>query len=183
MRMTLLLATLAIGLPFLISFYATPARVGFAVSERFLERLNVIPEINENKVEPITATTLRAWAEKNESAATQYAQRVLPLDVAYLFVLGGFLCLASLTLARLVAWPDSLSSIAQLCWTLPALYIASDLCEDVLIAVLLSFRPMITDASVLALQVCKVIKITSVGLSLALVVVLGLLSFVWKHAP
>jgi len=115
-------------------------RVGLAVSERFLERLNVIPNSESEKAEPIAAATLRLWAANHVSEATQNAKRVMPLDVLFLAVLGAFLHGASLILARLVAWPDSLVVVPHLCWILPAVYVASDLCDDTLIFVLLSFE-------------------------------------------
>jgi hypothetical protein len=181
MRMTLLLATLAIALSFLISAYASLERVGLAVSQRFLERLNVIPELSEKKAQPITAATLRSWAAENASPATLYAKRVIPLDVLFLLILGAFLYRASLALAQLVAWPDSLLAVTHLCWILPAVYVASDLCEDILIVVLLSFASTISDNTVFALQICKETKLISVSLAMAQVVVLGVASFFWER--
>jgi hypothetical protein len=182
MRIGLLLANLTIAFSFIISGYASLERVGLAVSERFLERLNIIPEPDNKKAEPIAAATLRSWATENAPHAAQYARRVVPLDVLFLLLLGAFLYVASLTFARLIAWPDSLLIVSRLCWMLPAIYIASDLCEDMFIFVLLSFNSTISEKTVMALHLFKTSKMISVSLAMIQVVVLGSLSSLWARA-
>jgi hypothetical protein len=85
MRLIILLATLAIALPFIISGVALP--LGSAVSDRFLERPTHRGEPNytisrETGVgSPLDAASLIDWVTKNGELAKGYAIRVIPLDM------------------------------------------------------------------------------------------------------
>jgi hypothetical protein len=86
-RLIILLATLAIVLPFVISQATT--RFGHAVSERFLERPTnaaaprySIPLETEAGKE-LDADGLSQWVQTNNRSASGYANNVIPLDVVY----------------------------------------------------------------------------------------------------
>ena len=64
-RLTLLFATLAIALPFVISYVATPAKVGIDVSERFLERSDEMPAGRAEDDTP--AKKLKYWVENENT--------------------------------------------------------------------------------------------------------------------
>lgn len=88
MRLIILLATLAIILPFVISQVATP--LGLAVSLRFLERPTnaaaphyTIP-LEIAAPEPLNAESLAGGYGRG------YITRVMPLDILYLIFLGAF---------------------------------------------------------------------------------------------
>ena len=133
--LALLSAAVALLLSFLIANQAS--QFGFAVAVRFLERGSVIPPDND----PLTAENLDRWRSDpaNRAAAQGYASRLMPLDIVFLLSLGCFFGFASATLAghagmstSYLVWP----------WIAPALYMASDLIEDLLIRnVLLSPAP------------------------------------------
>ena len=133
MRLIILLAMLVIGLPFIISQVAMP--YGIAVSLRFLERTTnsekpkyTIP-FETDKTVNLTEDSLTKWTGmKGGRLAQGYATRVIPLDLLYLLLLGAFLGFASTTLAGIIQWPASLSSLPiSAFWLLPALYSSSTL--------------------------------------------------------
>jgi hypothetical protein len=141
-RMVVLLAMLAIALPFIISQAAMP--YGIAVSLRFLVRPTnavkpkyTIPEESDNAV-TLTKDSLTTWTQtKGGQLARGYATRVIPLDLIYLLLLGAFLGFASTTLAGIIQWPASLSNLPiSGFWLLPAFYILFDFAEDLVILVL-----------------------------------------------
>src|SRR5262245_38180570 len=109
MRLVIVLATLAIALPFVISSTALP--FGNAVSMRFLERPTHkgVPEftipLETETGKALDKASLSVWAAERKEFASGYATRVIPLDMLYLFVLGSFLAIASAKLADMSAWP------------------------------------------------------------------------------
>lgn len=188
MRLIILLATLAIVLPFVISQLATP--LGLAVSLRFLERptsststhYTIPPEIVAAK--PLDAKSLTEWVRAQGSAATGYVTRVMPLDILYLVFLGAFLGVASVTLAAFIRWPASVSDyVVLLLWILPALYIIADFTEDMLIITLLNWPASIEGNAFSALVVFRSIKIASVTAGFAQVLALWLATYIWTVSP
>lgn len=183
MRLIILLGTLAIALPFVIAQAAMP--FGNAVSLRFLERptgqgdskYTVPPE--PAKGDRLEADTLFEWVQAQGRSAKGYARHVIPLDVAYLVCLGLFLGYASVLLAGLSHWPPILSNApVWVFWLLPAVYILCDLTEDVLILVMLNWPSAIRGVAFTLLASVRGLKIISVGLAFAQVLLLCLLSYV-----
>lgn len=176
MRAVIVLAALVILLSFAIPLFANTKRAGFAVSERFLERLNAIPYVTYSE-KPIDQANLQEWVLLNPESARVYARHVIPMDIVFLIALGTFMGLASVTLAAAVAWPASWAVPLWVWWMLPALYVAADLSEDILIATLLSLPSTIHEASVGLLKAAKSIKMVSVTLGLVQIIVLGCLGW------
>lgn len=181
MRMIIVSGTLAIALPFAIAVFSTKARVGLDVSERFLERLDEIPSGATETQRELNSTNLKAWVADHPDYAAKYALRVLPMDILYLLSLGSFLGLALTWLAADMQWPASVAGIPTwtILWLLPALYIATDLIEDCLIAVLMTSPSSIEPATVRTLKTVKRIKIGSVGAGMLLTAGLGMLTLIW----
>jgi hypothetical protein len=108
---------------------------------------------------------LTDWVRENSDFAKGCATRVIPLDVLYLFFLGGFLAIASTTLAASVRWPIALSCIPAWIW-LPVVYIVCDFAEDALIFTMLRWPSTIQGVAVDVLAFLRATKITTVALSL-----------------
>jgi hypothetical protein len=181
MRFIILLGLLAVALPFIIS--QTAASYGNAVSERFLERptaadprYTVPPDVAQGP--ELTVDSLTNWVRNHVDPAKGYVARVIPLDILYLVFLGTFLGLASTTLAGTIRWPSVLEAVPTLIWwVLPALYIVSDFVEDSMIFTMLNWPSNIQDLFN-TLGNVRAVKIWSVGLGMAQVLVLSILSFV-----
>jgi hypothetical protein len=188
MRLVVVLATLAIALPFVISSAALP--LGNAVSMRFLERPThkgepefTVPLETETG-NALDEASLTEWVADRKELARGYATRVIPLDMLYLFILGGFLGIASMTLAGMTAWPRAMAGIpAWVWWTLPVLYIVCDFAEDTLIFTLLTWPSTISSFALEALAAARSIKIGSVSIAIGQVLLLGLLSYIWMKPP
>jgi len=183
MRLIILLGTLAIALPFIISGVAIP--FGHAVSERFLERPTqketpnyTIPR--ETAAGPsLDAASLIHWIRDNSDFAKGYATRVIPLDMLYLFFLGGFLAIASTTLAGFIRWPMALSDFPAWIWCLlPIIYIVSDFAEDELILTMLRSPSAIDAMTADVLAFVRQTKIVTLTLSIVQVLLLCLMSYV-----
>lgn len=183
MRLIILLGTLAIALPFVISGMATS--FGNAVSERFLERPTrddaprfTIP--GETAAgQPLDAASLINWARENSDFAKGYATRVIPLDMLYLFFLGGFLAIASTTLVGFIRWPMVLSGFPTWIWLLlPVAYIVSDFVEDGLIFIMLRWQSTIDGTTVDVLAFARLTKIITVTSSIVQVLLLCLASYI-----
>ena len=128
-------ATMALLLSFFIANKAS--KLGFAVAVRFLERGSVIPPGNL----PLTAETLERWRSDPDTRAFAqgYASQIMPLDIAFLLSLGCFFGFGSAVMAGQIGMSKY---CGLLLWALPALYVVSDLVEDILIRnVLLSPSP------------------------------------------
>lgn len=183
MRLIIVLATLAIAWPFIISGTAMP--FGNAVSERFLERPTrkeapsyTIPR-QTAAGQPLDKTSLAKWVRENSESANGYATRVIPLDLVYLALLGGFLAIASMTLAGFVRWPKELLALPALVWLLlPVVYVASDVVEDGLIFMMLHWPFTIDDLTVNTLAFVRTSKIVTVTFSIIQVLLLCTVSFV-----
>lgn len=110
------LAAAAIGLFFTTGFIAN--HYGPKVSDRFLERGQAYGEADLKHLRP--------------KDARGYVFPVLfPLDLAFMIFLGGFLGLASMACAELI---EPLKNMTWLFAIGPALYVALDLIEDILIS-------------------------------------------------
>lgn len=188
MRLIILLAMLVIGLPFIISQVAMP--YGIAVSLRFLERPTnsekpkyTIP-FETDKTVNLTEDSLTKWTGmKGGRLAQGYATRVIPLDLLYLLFLGAFLGFASTTLAGIIQWPASLSSLPiSAFWLLPALYILFDFAEDISILVLLNW-PSTIEKIFWVLTAFRTAKLLAVFVGFAQVFLLCGLSFVCSTVP
>lgn len=166
--------TLAIAMPFVISGVAL--RLGAAVSERFLERPGSLPaEVGSGP--GLTASLLKRWATQQTtvSHAKGYAHLVMPLDIAYLIFLGTFLGFAATHMAVLAS-PNWLSTRpGWVWWILPAAYMASDLAEDILIFVFLTWPSSITDFGLKTLSAFKWTKIGTNCLAIVQILLLALL--------
>jgi hypothetical protein len=133
LRLAVFFAAVTIALVFSISNRA--ARYGPEVGSRFLER-----------GEPYIAAELRTFVATSARDARGYAIPVLfPLDLLFMLCLGGFLGLASVEAAQAV---DRLKAWAWLFAVAPALYVAADLAEDVLLARMLLSPDAISDDAV-----------------------------------
>lgn len=184
MRLIILLGTLAIALPFIISQAAMLS--GNAVSLRFLERptnkvahkYTIPPEVA--KIDSLSADSLLAWTLSRPQSARGYALHVVPLDIIYLLCLGLFLGYASTLLVGAIAFPTTLARpSAWLLWLLPAAYITCDLAEDALIIIMLSWPTTIHAGAFSPLSLVRALKIASVGIAFVQVLLLCLFSFVW----
>jgi hypothetical protein len=183
MRLIILLAALAIALPFVIANAALP--FGNAVSMRFLERptdagalaFTIPPETETGK--PIDVASLIQWVAERRESANGYAMRVIPLDMFYLLFLGGFLAMASAALAGSVILPRAVAGMSVwVWWALPIVYMLSDFSEDTLIFMTLTWPSTISSPVLAFLAVSRSVKIGSISLAIIQVVLLGLLSYV-----
>jgi hypothetical protein len=188
MRLIILLATLAIALPFIISGVTMP--FGNAVSERFLERPThkrapsyTIPR-ETAAGEPLDAASLISWVRENSDFANGYAKSVIPIDMLYLLFLGGFLAFASTTLVAFVRWPITLSAVPIWIWLLlPVFYIVSDFVEDGLIFIMLRWPSTIDGTTVNVLAFVRQTKIVTVTLSIVQVLLICLVSYIPTSRP
>jgi hypothetical protein len=183
MRLVILLGTLAIALPFIISGAAIP--FGNAVSGRFLERPThdgtpryTIPR-ETAAGEALDATSLVDWVRDNSNFAKGYATRIIPLDALYLLCLGGFLAIASTTLVGLIRWPLAISGIpVWIWWLLPVVYVLCDFAEDATILMMLRWPSSIQGVTVDVLACLRATKIASVALSIVQVLLLSVVSYI-----
>jgi hypothetical protein len=183
LRFLILLGTLAIALPFIISGIASS--FGNAVSGRFLERPTnngkpryTIPR-ETPAGEPVDITSLSHWISENSNSATGYATRVIPLDILYLFFLGGFLAIASTTLVGLIRWPIALSTFpVWIWWLLPIVYVISDFMEDAIIFTMLRWPSRIQGVALGSLAYVRAAKIASVTLSIIQALLLCPVSYI-----
>ena len=167
-------AAVTILLQFTIPHFSSP--YGAAVKARFVERSKTIPEGETGDV-PLNEQNLRQWISSYPESARGYASPVLfPLDILFLFALGIALATGSVFFARhavLVSevWP-------VIWWIIPAVYLASDFVEDVLLIGILKNPQRLTPQSFSSLALATDIKIKSVTAGLcqlvALVVLAGL---------
>jgi hypothetical protein len=188
MRLLILLGTLAIALPFIISGTALP--FGNAVSGRFLERPThkgepryTVP-IETEVGKKLDAASLADWLREHRDFANGYATRVIPIDLPYLFFLGGFLALASVTLAPMVRSPIALSGVpGWVWWLLPAVYVVFDFVEDTLIFTMLQWPSTIKSQTMDVLAFLRATKIATVTLSMLQVLVLCMASYLPLSRP
>jgi hypothetical protein len=188
MQAIILLATAAIAIPFVVAIVAPDNTVGAAVSSRFLERsltppgATIPPEPTEKPL-PVTAASLHAWVTAKETAgyARAYAWRVMPLDLLYLAVLGGFLALGASTLASTISWPPALARLPVWTWLiLPATYVLADIIEDCLIVLLMTLPASINNFTVWLLAALRNIKIGANAFAMVQIFALGLAGVIWK---
>jgi hypothetical protein len=163
--LAILSATLALSLSFLIADKAS--RLGFAVAIRFLERGDVIPPGNL----PLTAENLDRWRSEpaNRASAQGYASQIMSWDIAFLLSFGCFFGFGSMALASQI---PMLSPYRCLFWIFPALYIASDFIEDLLIRhVLLS--PSLQEGHFVFMRRMTWVKMRSSLVCFGLIIVLS----------
>jgi hypothetical protein len=152
------LASFTIGLIFGTQWIAK--RYGTAVQTRFLEGADY------------TAESLRRWVSEHAHSARAYARPVLfPLDLVLVGVFGGFLIVGSHELSSSFAVP----TYRFLLLVLPVLYVIADLCEDVLLALMLLSPSRITEQMVRVAKTATGIKFVTSTLSLIELLVLSAL--------
>jgi hypothetical protein len=181
-RSIILLAAAAIAVPFILSYLAPAAVVGAAVSDRFLERAETIPPEPGSPPKPINEDNLRAWVTSRDTKgyASAYAWRVMPLDLIYLVVLGGFLALGAYTLAAGIAWPPLLAKLPLGIWLIfPVVYMITDLIEDSLIFLMMTRPSSISELTVQELTVLRNTKIFSNAMAITQIFALGLAGAIW----
>jgi len=128
---------------------------------------------------PLGVASLSDWVRDENQLARGYATRVIPLDILYLIFLGTFLGFASTTLAGLIDWPRSIAGLPSwVWWMLPSLYLFSDFAEDSFIFTMLNWPSTIQGIVFDTLTCLRSIKIWSVTLAFAQVLLLGLLSYI-----
>jgi hypothetical protein len=186
-RLIILLATLAIGLPFVVAYEAQ--RLGAAVFMRFLERPSSLGEIpytippDSAAGEPLDPEALSKWVVGRRDRASGYSWRVIPLDIAYLLALGIFLGIASAVLAGMIAWPGVFPRLPTwLWWVLPVIYIVCDFAEDMFVIGLLNWPSIISASSLAVLAMFRSIKIGSVAFAIFQVLLLDGLAYIWTKA-
>jgi hypothetical protein len=167
MRIAILFATLTIGWFFVLGKvtdrYSSDDGSRWRVADRFLERGE---EYND--------TTLASWVRNNAAAARGYAIPVLfPFDVVFMLLLAGFLALASTACAESIPW---LNPFAWAFAILPALYGATDLLEDTLLARLLLKPKAITAGAVRTVQSVTRLKLLSSALAMAQTIAISVLA-------
>lgn len=139
------LAAVTIGLFFTIGYFAN--HYGPRVAERFLERGEAYSENDLKKLTP--------------REANGYAFPVLfPLDLLFMIFLGGFLALASVGAA------ESIGSIKKVAWLFalgPALYVAADLVEDVLLARMLLSTELVSQHTIDLARIITRVKFVACG--------------------
>jgi len=156
------LAAMTIFLSFAIN--EVSGKSGPQVAQRFLERGT-----------KYDTEYLKTWVSSNPGPARHYAWPVLfPLDFFFMFALGGFLAVGSAACALEV---DILTRFAGLFVIVPALYVAADLFEDVLLACLLLNASSINENSVRIAQATTSAKIKLASLSIVQAIVLSLWAF------
>ncbi len=138
-RLIILLATLAIALPFVIAKGALPfgtavsRRGAFSSGRRMMEtRASHLPEAKTgDKLERVRQL---CGCHAHADLAGAMRDTSFPLDIVYLVCLGLFLGNGERNPARPHGRPSFLSHIPiWVCWLLPCVYIACDLSEDLLI--------------------------------------------------
>ncbi len=187
MKSTILLATAAIAVPFIISSVASVKSAGRAVADRFLERsflqAPTIPPDPMTKPPEVNADNLRAWVTSPDTAryARVYAWRVMPLDFIYLAVLGTFLALAATTLASTIVWPPALAALPWWTWLIfPLAYMLADVAEDGLIITLMARPASISNFTIDMLAALRNAKIGNNALAILQIFGLGLAGCIWK---
>jgi hypothetical protein len=133
MKLSIFLAAVTISLFFVIDIVAK--RHGPKVAERFFERNAAYAKAD-----------LETFVSMSPADARGYAFPVLfPLDLMFMVFLGGFLGCAS------VAAAESISALERMAWLFsigPALYVAADFIEDVLLARMLCAPAVISQDAV-----------------------------------
>lgn len=155
MKIAIFLAAVTIGLFFVIGMVS--AGYGPKVRDRFLER-----------GAKYTVADLRNLAPRD---ARGYTFPVLiPLDLLFMIFLGGFLAFASVGAA------DSVGPLKTIAWLFavgPALYVAADLMEDVLLARMLLSQNAITQSAIDLVQSVTKVKFVTCGYGIAQTIALS----------
>lgn len=173
------LAAAAIIWPFVVAMISS--KYGADVSARFLERPGHIPSTGK----ALTRRSLEEWlrSPKNGPWRRPYAYLIMPLDVVYIFLVGGFFVSGSLWLVSALTWPQPAEwwPFCILVCILPAAYVVSDLVEDALIAHILP-RQDVSDRTFNAMRLATTIKIWSFGAAAVQTFVLGICAISWSAA-
>jgi hypothetical protein len=126
-----------------------------------------------------TAAKLEKWIKDDPNAARDYVFPVLfPIDLLFLVFLGATLAMISAMAAGSIG---SLSGIMWLFVLVPALYVAADLAEDTLLAVMLTFPTTISETVYGIVQVLTTVKIVSVLFALAQTAILFVAALILRH--
>ena len=157
MNIAIFLGAVTIGLFFILSmvtgWYGPNEGQIPKVADRFLERST---EYDRKFVSD--------WIKTYPRDTGHYAFPVLfPLDLLFMIVLGGFLCVGSIVSA------DAIPRLQPFAWflaILPAVYVATDLVEDALLARWLLDVNAVTDSSVRLVQIVTKMKIVTCGLAI-----------------
>jgi hypothetical protein len=172
------LAGAAIIWPFIVSYFG--GRFGPDVAGRFLERPGKIPSSGKD----LTAETLDKWLRAPATAQYRrpYALLIIPLDVVFIVLAGGFLFAGSVWLAGASTWPEPLSRLQfWLAGALPIAYALADLIEDVLIvAVLLSHK--VTATSFSRMRTATRFKLVFFSLAALQVIAIGIYALYFSEA-
>lgn len=157
MKTALFLAAVTIALSFAVGFVAS--HYGGQVSARFLER------------GAYTLADFKGFVTDHPDQARGYAFPVLfPCDLLFMVFLAGFLGLASVTSAESIDWLRKASWIFAIA---PALYLASDLVEDALLAWLLLHPQSIDEGSVSHARAATVFKLGFSAIAIGHTIVLS----------
>ncbi|MCJ9700401.1 MULTISPECIES: hypothetical protein [unclassified Bradyrhizobium] len=173
------LAAAAIIWPFIVAMFSS--KLGADVSARFLERPGHIPSTGN----ALTRKSLEKWLRSPDNGPFRkpYAYLIMPLDVVYISLVGGFFILGSIWLVSALIWPQPVEwwpYCIGVC-ILPAVYIFSDLVEDALIAYVMS-RQDVSDRTFNLMRLATTIKIWSFGAAAAQTLVLGICAIFWSAA-
>lgn len=149
MKIAVFLAALTIGLSFTIG--AVASKYGTSVSTRFLE------------TGKYDLAALDSFAKNDQTNAKGYVFPVLfPGDILYMICLAGFLGFASVACVDAAASIQFLKNVPRWVFVIaPALFLASDLTEDILLARLLTWPENINPESV---QQAKLVTTCKIGL-------------------
>lgn len=164
------LAAAAIVWPFIIALFAS--KYGTDVSARFLERGGNIPSTGE----PLDRASLEAWLRlpANGPFLRPYAYLIMPLDLIYVCFVGGFLVCGALWLSAALTWPEPLSDLCSVSvCVLPAIYILSDVVEDLLIMRILPQQD-VNEVVFGVMRTATKIKVVSFGTAVLQTVALGI---------
>ncbi|MGC2779942.1 MAG: hypothetical protein WA418_30310 [Bradyrhizobium sp.] len=164
------LAAAAIIWPFIVALFAN--KYGADVGARFLERGGNIPSTGQ----PLDHASLEVWLRlpANGLFLRPYAYLIMPLDLIYACFVGGFLVCGALWLSAALTWPEPLSYFRSvLVCVLPAIYILSDVVEDMLIMRILP-RQDVSEVAFAVMRTATKIKVASFGAAVLQIVALGI---------
>lgn len=164
--------TLAVTLLLQFGIPLVSKRYGAAVEARFVERLKIIPG---STFVALDLPNLKDWIVANPESARGYACPVLwPLDFVFMFALAGVTASGALLAAPHAGW---VSSWPWRVWCIiPAIYLAADFIEDVLLVGFLRNPASLSDGGYAVLSAATSIKIKSATAAIIVTVVLGLVA-------
>jgi hypothetical protein len=171
-------AAAAIVWSFIVTLFAS--KFGPDVSARFLERSGKIPSNGKE----LTRESLEEWLRSPTTGKFRrpYAFLIMGLDLVYVILAGGFMLTGSPWLAEALKWPEQVEWLPYLMvFVLPALYMLSDIVEDVLIMIILRHQD-VSISSFAALRTATGMKIVAFGVAVLQVLVLGVCAILLSAA-